>query len=734
MAQSTARTPAPVEIRSLDDLSPLFAGQSAKPGMQISPVTPPMGSPVPVDPTALTPAWNVNDAVSALNDVRQSQKAAAEAASTALTANKTIQQWVYGENVREQDNVLQAYDKLQRIERNPLADLFALFDPKTWSRQHQLLDIEKAQLRSQQTTMRGQSLININNQLPQLKQAEVEAAQAGFQATKDMFSIVQNVTELSQKEFDLRLKATDLRLKLSQEDRLIRDDALKAMTVAQAKSELRRAQAGQGDWADLTGLLEEKIATDEKRQLDIASIQQNLRASRFDLAQKQMQNLISGIEFTEGQQLVEQALSTGQQVVNYQGVPIPLGIMINGVEQARKNSEALTAASLANSSFVVNEKLQKLVVQNSALALTNPQAANNLQAIARFKTQLDQVPPELRPQAMQRFNAFLDTMQGQTDAHLKTAQSNFTTPQAKAAYEEFIRNGAPNPSSAHAVVEEALAQPGISDRSKLGPVWDILRKDYADRVQQLNPNNMPKFNTNSPSGVAQMMAWLTRNPNKKLEDIRAEIVQGGQHNEAVNTQVSNIFEMDAAKNVLDVLSTAPGPGASVYLNMVRDQRRFLEPDGSLNLEAVSTYLAQQTVLNGSRTDYLQTFIDGLRTHATQADSITADPSMTAEDLHLLTTMYGPNPTGSIMSSFISTMSANARSVRENMQRWIQEDVTGETQRRALLQYDPEVIADQNMRQKILSEVPSATGIGTADEMKAIHATDPRFGSNYSGRR
>lgn len=718
---------APVQVKALDDI-PGFAPQTVVPQMKISPLTAPMPGPQEVDATQLTPAWDVNDAVSALNNIRATQTEAAKAATDALNKNTLIQQRVYDENVQAQDSVLDSYEKLQRIERNPIADLFALFDPKTWSKQHQLLEIEKAQLKANQSTMRGQALININNQLPALRQAEVQAAQQGFQYTKDVFGIVKDVSELTLKQWDMRLKATDLRLKLSAEERTIRDDALKAMTVQQARQQLKLAEKGQGDWAGLEGLLEDKIDRDERQQLDIAQIKQNMENQRFDLAEKQTNSLIAGIDFAEGQRLVEQALASNSSTVNYKGIPIPLGKLITGVEQTRKDTEALEATSLARSNFGINQQLQKLVTQNSALATTNPEAANTLQAISQFATQTDRT----NPYQLQRFKSFLDAMQVQTDNNLKQLQANYTTPQAKAAIEDFAKTGIPNPLSAHSVVEDALAQPGIAATGKLAPVWSELRKQYADRVQQLNPANMPAFNTSSNQGIQQMMLYLARNPTKNLPDIRAETVQGLQGSDQINDAVNGIFHLDTTKAVLDTLSTAPGPGASVYLNLVRDPRKIVDAEGHVDPTKIARYLAQQTVLNGQRADYLQTFIEALRTHNTQASSVTADPGLTVEDQHLLTTLYGPNAIGSINQAYLSFMTQEAEIQRRNVEEGIRQDITGQTQRRALssiVSGDPDFGLDPKTRDALIRQVPSATGLDvTADEIKAIYGTDPRFGS------
>lgn len=730
--------PQGIEIKTLDDL-PGFGQQADMAGMKISPLTAPLGEPIPLDPTELTPTWDVNEltqgGIGALQNVMAAQRESADAATFAVAANKMVQQQVFDTTTQQQEKVLGAVQKLQRIERNPLASLFALFDPRTWSKQHQLLEIEEANLRTQSTTLRGQAIMNINNQLPAIRQAEVELAQQAFQNTKDVFGLIKSGVELDSAQWDRRLKATTLRMTLTDEQRKLRDDALKGMTVEQAKATLKQAQAGKGDWVGMQGLLEDKIDRDEKADLDIKVIKQNLAAGEFDLAQKRMNNLVSGIEYSEGLALINQALSSGSPTITYRGVKIPLGIAINGVEQSRVASEALTKASQANTLYAMNEKLQKLVTQNSALALTNPQAANNLKAIAQFRdpSKGGQLNPQSlidafgnTPNATQQFNRFLDYIGDQTKTALELGKSTYTTPGAKAAYDSFIQNGQPDVGSAHFVVEDALAQPGISVKGKFAPVWDILRKDYASRVQQLNPANMPAFNLTSNQGIGQFLMWQRQNQNKDLADIRAEVVQGGQFNDQLHDEVDNIFQMDAVKNALTVLSQAAGPGATVYANLARDPRRMVDSQGKIDPKKIATYLAQQNVLNGNRADYLATFNDALRTYATQADSVTADPSMTVEDQHLLTSLYGPNPFGTIMSGFISFMVDEAQIQRDNMDEAIRQDVTGETQRRALANISSDI--DPASRGVILQSVPSATGIGTAEEMKAIHGTDPRYGS------
>ena len=134
--------PQGIEIKTLDDL-PGYAQQTVVPGMKISPLPTPTQDIIPVDAGALTPAWDPNEAVGALKDIMSAQKEAVKASTEALEKNTLVQQRVYDENVQQQNVVIDSYEKLQRIQRNPFADLFALFDPKTWSKQHQLLEIEK---------------------------------------------------------------------------------------------------------------------------------------------------------------------------------------------------------------------------------------------------------------------------------------------------------------------------------------------------------------------------------------------------------------------------------------------------------------------------------------------------------------------------------------------------------------------------------------------------------------
>lgn len=722
--------PQGIEIKTLDDL-PGFSQQQAVPGMQIAPLGTPTGDVIPVDAGQLTPAWDPNEAIGALKDIRAAQTEAIRASSDALAANTLVQQRVYDENVQQQNIVMESYDRLQKIADNPIASLFALFDPKTWSKQHQLLEIEKAQLRANQSTMRGQAQININNQLPALKQTEVELAQAGFKAQQDLFSIVKDVATIDKDRWQLRLNAMDLRLKMRTDERQTRDDALKAMTVQQAKVALRQAQSGKGDWVGMEGLLEDKIDRDERADLDIQAIKQNLANQQFDLAEKRMDSLIAGIPFAEGQALVEQAMASGQGIAMYKGIPIPLGKLVTGVEQVRKDTQALEQASLANSLFGMNEKLQKLVTTNSAMALTNPKAAQNLQAINQFRQGVNLQDPF----SVQRFSVFLDHMQTQTTDIVKQATGSYKSPEAKAAFEEFATTGAFSPQGAPAVAAEALGQPGIGVKGKLAPVWELYRQEYAKQIQNLNPANMPSVNLNSNTGSSQLLAWAFRNPNKKVEDLRTEIMQGGALNDQADVLVKSIFRKDALKSVLDGLSTAPGPGSAVYLNLIRDPRRMLDADGNVDPAKLATYLAQQTVLNGGKTDYLQTFVDGLRTHTTQADSITSDPSMTTEDLSLLSTLYGSNAGSTVLNEFVSVMAQNARILNDNMQEAIRQDITGETQRRALSNISQEL--DPASVGSILQNVPSATGIGTADEIQAIYGTDPRFGSmipQTGGRR
>lgn len=711
--------PQGIEIKTLDDL-PGFASQDVKPGMQIAPLTPP-SMPLPdMDVSGITPAFDPSQIVSSLNAITAAQQEHIAASADALRKNTIVSQQVYDETVKAQDDVMGAYERLQRIERNPVADLFALFDPKTWSAKHQMLDIEKAQLRSNSVTMRGQAQININNQLPALKQTEVQIAQTGFENQQKFFGIVKDVAGLNRDEIQTRINLADLRLKMSNEERVVWDLKAKQLSLQQAKAQLKAAQSGKGEWAGKEGILEDIIQRHEKADLDAAAIRQNMANQRFDLAEKQMDSLISTIDFASGEALIQQALNSGANAITYRGIQIPLGRAIMGMEKVRKDTEAFEAAALARTAYGMNETLQTLIAQNSALALSgNGRSAQNLQTIRQF---VDATPKD-NPQAMQRLNAFLNDMKVRTAEDIKRAASVYKDPQAKAGFAEFAETGAFSPAGALPVVTEALGRNDIIGRSKFQGAWGAIQAETARRISQLNIDGMPTDNGSNQS-AQQIMAWVLRNPNKKVDDIKNEIVQSGFAADAIRQDVTNVYRGDAMKNVLDGLSVG-GQYATTFLNLIRQPQIYKGDDGRIDSQSLAAYLAQQSHLTGNKVDYLSVFIDGLNTYSTNAASMTADPSMTVEDQALLANSFGGDPRRNVTQEFISDMRTQAMVMREAMMKATQQDISGETQRRARALY-PDL--DPASLGVILQAVPSATGIGTAEETKAIFGTDPRFGN------
>lgn len=719
-----------IAIKSLDDL-PGFASQQDKPGMQIAPLTPPTSAPQPVDLTSITPAYDPAPLLEGITTIANAQREEIKASSDAIQKNTIISQTDYAEQVKQQESVLQSYDNLQRIGRNPLAPLFALFDPTTWNPGQQKIEIEKAQLRSQQSTLRSQSLININNQVPALKKTEAELAGLGFENQLKYFGAVKDVTQLTNAQMETRLKAVDLTLKMSQEERTLVEQAAKNLTGDQAKAELKKAKAGQGQWVGRAGILEDIIQRSDKQDLDASQIRQNMASQRFDLAEKQMSSLVRGTDFASGQALIEDALATHKSTINIKGVPVPLGIVITGMEQVRKDTEALTAASLGNSLYGMNEKMQTLTTQNSALALSNPKAAQRLQDIARFAQATD----KRDPYQVQRFNSFLDIAQKDTTEAIKRAASIYQSPEAKAAYEEFANNGQFTSQSGGAVVQEALGIPAVTTKSKFPDTWNALQMETARRVRQLSLTGAPKASPDSRTGAAEWMAFMARNPNKKISDIKAEIVQSGFANDVLEKETRKIYTGDAMKNVLDTLSTT-GPQATTFLNLARQPSLYHDDKGNILTQKVAEYLAQQSALTGGKSDYLSAFLAGMDAYATSANSMTADPGMITEDYALLGHSYGGDNRNNALFQFKSEMTIQAELMRRAIDKGIQSDVSGLTQSRASISGAFTETNTPEQIQQFLSQVPSATGVGTAEDFKKIYGTDPRFGTSVqpTGRR
>lgn len=714
--------PQGIEIRSLDDV-PGMASQRTNPGMQIQPLTPSPQAPMEMDISSITPAYDPSAAVQSLNQIVKSQQEQIAASADALRKNTIVSQQVYDENVKAQDETLSAYDRLQRISRNPLADLFAVFDPRTWSKKHQLLDIEKSQLKAQSVTMRGQAQININNQLPALKATEVSLAQAGFENQKALFGVVKDVSELNQKEVQLRINAAHLRIAMSTEERQQVETAAKSLSTDQARALLKAAKSGKpaGIWNGREGILEDIIDRAEKRDLDAANIRLSMKNQQFDLAEKQLNSFVNKIDFTTGSQLVEQALASNSSTVNYGGVQIPLATMILGMEKVRKDTEAFEQAALANSAYGMNETLQTVVKQNSALALSNPKAAQNLQVIQQFASSTNMQDP----QQLRRLGVFLNDMKAKTAELGKQAAATYKTPEAKAGMQEFIDTGAFTPQGGQAVATEVIGNAGVMARSRFPAAWNATNMEIARRVNQLNIDGAPSFD-GSNNSAQQMMTYFLINRNKKVEDIKAEVIASGFGNDVIANEVTKTYRGDAMKNVLDSLSTT-GPNAQTFLNLVRSPQTYVSEDGRVDAKTLATYLAQQTVLTGNKVDYTSAFLDALKTYGTNSDSITADPGMTAEDQALLSKSFGGDPRRNIISEFISEMATQSTIMNRAMQDAIKQDVTGETQRSAIRNINPELQSSPELVRQYVSGTPSATGIGTAEEIKAIYGTDPRFG-------
>ena len=145
------------------------------------------------------------------------------------------------------------------------------------------------------------------------------------------------------------------------------------------------------------------------------------------------------------------------------------------------------------------------------------------------------------------------------------------------------------------------------------------------------------------------------------------------------------------------------------------------------------YLEKKTAAQGPNSiDYNKIYADALRAQVMEAAQMgNNDPKYTMDDRFLESFYYGDNPAQAALGDFIVNYEADRTNAKVEMQKRIESDATGKTQRDAAVSQTSlfglaKVGIDPDAIQRTIKTTPSATGLpNTADQMRVLYGGGAR---------
>lgn len=653
------------------------------------------------------PQVNPQDAVGALTDVISAKKEEYAARAEALQKNTQIQNDFATKQDALTSDTIQAYDNMRKTSALPqgLTKILGLFD-SSYNSQTQALTIEENTVKAQRDAARAKTLIEINNQLPDMKKAQADVAQQNFDLQTKLFTLAKDVTTANQGTMDLKLKAADLRIKMTDEAKKSIDFALKSMTMPQLQAELKKAQKGEGDFAPYQGLLEERIDDEVKTDLahkeavvSLAQHQQaltqgnvNLQNSTLDLAEKKLKILAERIPVAVAGPALIAAQQKGDINVTFgtgkDAVQIPTNMLAEAVQKQATTDAAVQATAIANQADQTTARLDKTTTLAANLAASDPRAAKEYGLINSVVQKFDPT----NPGSLQQMNAVLAASETRLAGIQKDVEATYKTPEAKAAVGQFFRNGKFEVPGATSVVQDLTGIPGAAATMKFKSSQQVIDNAYAAAIAKQNIGNMPAF-TGSQTSQNQIMTWALSQTGK-TKDTLLELKQQVLADPLIMTQAGNqirgTYKVGAVANVLTDLTKGPqagifnqvlkmidnpaaDPNNEMHLTQQDIQKGLKGPVGSVSTQKMQIFLERQSVLTKYVTDYNRVFLDALQARAVSAVNRPPDPSHTINDSALETHIFGQPAAQSVYSDFLGELRINAGAVHTSMQKAIQQD-------------------------------------------------------------
>lgn len=671
------------------------------------------------------PIIKAEEGLGALQDLTKARNAASAAAAEAINKNTSLQESFVRQNDDLTTDTLDAYSKLQKIQQlggvNPVTKFLGLFN-HDYNMGFQLNRIDTNAIKGKQAADKTKTQIEINNQIPALRQAEVEGAKNQADLQQRSLEIVGKYAEIDNKIVENKISVARLMMDMDKDKRDKVNFMLKGMSLQQARAELAKAKKDpKADWAGLEGLLEDRIHTEEAGDVALQQARTNLKSSNLELQDKSFRNLMQYVPVDAGNLMLQKATATGQPVVNFDGVGIPVNIFSEGLKKNQEIATATTATAMAMRTDTMNSDLETLNHSLSGMAMLDQRALRQYQFLQNARANFDpQNPATYGP-----MRAAIDMSMKKRDEIAKSVASTYTSKDAQAAVERAATTGQMDIPGATSIVSDVMDKPGVSSSAKHADAYDILRMDLAEQIGKQNPE-APKFGSGSSQQGNAILAWAMQKGDRiKIPELKDMLLANPGTKEKVRASIEGDYTQEFIQGALNDLAK-PGAAGPVFAELKHNfQQIAFNKNGEFSREQLQTFLENQSALGQYKTDFNQVFIDAVTKRAvTSAQQF--DPSNTIHDKALETAIYGREAAPLVGRDLVRQMRDNASVVRQEKQRQLEADKAGRPQAKAvndvastMAQYGATPTAEQ--MEGAAQAAPSATGTGrSADYMRKLY--------------
>lgn len=700
--------------------------------------TAPPATPIVAPQPPATPQLNVipelrmpQNPQDALNQVATFAVAGLSASADAAVKNKAVLDGVQKAQDTNYAALLEANKNLHKINAMPkgISHILGMFDD-SWNASNQALNVEAANITQQHVVSQAQTMIQNNNTLGDLieKQAGVaEKLQSGELAV-DANSMEH--TKLQQAAIGLKMESIRTSIAMSAEARAKAEFAVSGMGLDDTNSMIARIKANPKDPnRPMLGMLEEHAT---KVPLAIAALQSaQTAAAKGNREEEQAgyQTFTDNLGVPQLQGPIEAAMNSGSSTVTFGSgkntIQIPLGIAIRSY-QGQQKLETDARSRLAQESAENNDifgRTNRQAAAATALSSIDPRAKNVL-------TMLNQGATALQKNHSYENVLNFKAIQDNNEPLLKDIASNFAktfeSKPAQAAIEQFGVTGKFDQNGAGAVLGDAIGNPALANTTKYGAAFNIMNQAVAKQLAaaqvQGGSGLTGQVGTMDQADLAAMLAQGKSNP--KLAQIKENVLSDPTTMNSVKDTIKSSMQKDALESAITNLSRSKN-ASPVWQNLIDRTDQIMKPDGKGNytydLGKLAEQLERATVMTHGKVNYSGAFLSALRQHGSQIDALSgSDPRTTWADQAIIARVFGDKPNAAVAGDLANTFGAAASRAHAEMQKRVELDVSGKTQAQAV---DTAARESQYGGLKGLpdpAKVPSATGIGYAQNIKSLY--------------
>lgn len=698
-----------------------------------------------------------------INDLLKAKQAEISSSVDALKANTAIDTQTASALQGIQTETLGAFHNIERAQSLPggvdgkLAKIISIFD-SDYNVNLQRTRVEENQLRATQITGTADNIKLQNNALPAIMAKITDATQAGFNAQRDANQLAIQAGTLQNEISRTAISRAQLVIALSAERRQQVEFAINSMSTDQIAAQFDLAKQGKGQFKDAAGLLEHRLVSEKAAEVSLHSAQTAAANGDRDAYNSNASDFVSHLPAAVIRGYLDKAQKSGQSIVTFnigvdpktkqpQTLAIPIPIVQQGLVKNAAIEQQANATVAADDTQRLNliPNATALIGGANGLASVDPRASSVVTNTTGILQGLD---PK-NPNSVRQTAAMLDNQKALLADIAKSVSDKFSTPEAKAAVNAYGVTGRFDNTGGAAVVVDSIGIP--LSQTLYRTAWGQMNTMLANGIKDQHNANSGGFDPNKSSDVQAMINGMMQKPDTRftMRNLAAEILSNPTNQKQIAGAIAGVIRPKAMNDTLAQLANVPHANP-IWKDIIDHPEQMYsnvpitDKDGKvtgqktvIDYQKMFERFEKQSVQTGGKVNFADTFIKGLRDYAVNSDnSPTSDPRYTIYDHALEAAVFGSRPHSAVLADLVGALAQQAARAHADMQRRIQQDLSGATQRQAIQLSDgpdavsalgplenvtsPAVTTDKNLSFK-LSQVPSATGTGmTADQIKRLY--------------